>query len=764
MPVQRPWFNNECQRVRHQYKRAKNLRHRINNAENYKFVHNASKAYKKCINKQFNLYKKDFIAKLRSLKHSDLESFAEHFKKLNIANTTDADSTFQIDPSKVSEHNFELNSAISEDEVLKCLNHLKLNKACSSGLILNEFLKSSKTKMLTVFTTFFNLVFNTGIIPDEWSQDMISPIYKNKGDKASPDNYRGITILSCFGKVFTAILNNRLNNYLESMNLLCEEQAGFRKKYGTTDHIFNLKCIIDLYLFRGKKLFCAFIDYKKAFDSVNRSFLWQKLLTHHVDGKMFKIIHSLYDNAKSCVRMGHAKSESFVSNVGVRQGENLSPILFSIFLNDLSEFISHAYNGLNEVSEMSKILLSNDEIEVLFKLYVLLYADDTVIFAESKEELQSALNAMYLYCKSWDLEVNPTKTKVTVFCNRKFEHNMTFIYNGQDLDIEDGFVYLGAFFSSNGRFINNNRRLAEQARKAMFSVLRKSRKLQLPVDLQIQLFDSMVVPIILYGSEITGFENSDILERLCTQFYRIILKVKKTTPNVMLYGELGRYPINILCKSRMVGFWQRIINGKHDKIAYRLYKILLSMHQRDFFHSKWLLCIKECLISSGLNDIWNSQDTAHVPQSIGKMVKLKLIENFKQAWRESVFNSAKCLNYRIFKTDLVFEQYFHLRPNDLAMAFCHFRCLNHKLPIELGRFWGVERDDRNCELCRVNRLGDEYHYLFECSYFDEQRRLCLPRGLPRHPNTVIFGKVMNNKDIQVLFKLSKCCKDILATF
>ena len=130
---------------------------------------------------------------------------------------------------------------------------------------------------------------------------------------------------------------------------------------------------------------------------------------------------------------------------------------------------------------MSKILLSNDEIEVLFKLYVLLYADDTVIFSESKEELQSALNAMYLYCKSWDLEVNPTETKVTVFCSRTFEHNMTFTYNGQDLDIEDGFVYLGAFFSSNGRFINNNRRLAEQARKAMFSVLRKSRKLQLPV-------------------------------------------------------------------------------------------------------------------------------------------------------------------------------------------------------------------------------------------------------------------------------------------
>ena len=80
----------------------------------------------------------------------------------------------------------------------------------------------------------------------------------------------------------------------------------------------------------------------------------------------------------------------------------------------------------------------------------------------------------------------------------------------------------------------------------------------MPIDLQLQLFDSMVI---LYGSEVTGFENTEVLERLCSQFYKIILNVKKTSPNVMFYGELGRYRINILCKSRMVGFWQRIVNG-----------------------------------------------------------------------------------------------------------------------------------------------------------------------------------------------------------
>ena len=109
--------------------------------------------------------------------------------------------------------------------------------------------------------------------------------------------------------------------------------------------------------------------------------------------------------------------------------------------------------------------------------------------------------------------------------------------------------------------------MVEQARKAMFSVFRKSRKLQLPIDLQLHFFDNMIVPILLYGSEVAGFENSDILERLCTQFYKIILNVKKSTPNCILYGELGRYPFSIQIKPRMIGFWQRLVNGKQDKIA-----------------------------------------------------------------------------------------------------------------------------------------------------------------------------------------------------
>ena len=146
-----------------------------------------------------------------------------------------------------------------------------------------------------------------------------------------PDNYRPITLLSCLCKLFTAVLNNRLNAYLEEYELLNENQAGFRKQYSTTDHIFTLHCIIDLLRFQKRKIYCTFIDFSKAFDSVWRIGLWRKLLNAKINGKFFNVIHNLYLNIKSCISLNNEKSAFFDSHCGVRQGENLSPVLFSLF-------------------------------------------------------------------------------------------------------------------------------------------------------------------------------------------------------------------------------------------------------------------------------------------------------------------------------------------------------------------------------------------------------------------------------------------------
>ena len=99
-------------------------------------------------------------------------------------------------------------------------------------------------------------------------------IYKNKGDRKDPNNYRGITLLSCVGKLFTSVVSERLKTYCATNNIINENQAGFRSKYSTTDHIFSLKVLVNLFFRSKQKLYCAFVDYMKAFDTVWRDGLW----------------------------------------------------------------------------------------------------------------------------------------------------------------------------------------------------------------------------------------------------------------------------------------------------------------------------------------------------------------------------------------------------------------------------------------------------------------------------------------------------------
>ena len=179
---------------------------------------------------------------------------------------------------------------------------------------------------------------------------MIKPLYKGKGSRDCADNYRGITLLSCVGKLFTAVLNDRVTSFIESLGLLGEEQAGFRSGYLTMDHIFSLHAIFDWYLKRRKRVYTAFVDYKKAFDLIDRSSLWLKLIDHGINGKLLRVFKDIYKKSKSCVSYNNSKSDFFKSNIGVKQGENLSPILFSLYLNDFSSFLSQRYPGAVKLS------------------------------------------------------------------------------------------------------------------------------------------------------------------------------------------------------------------------------------------------------------------------------------------------------------------------------------------------------------------------------------------------------------------------------
>ena len=176
---------------------------------------------------------------------------------------------------------------------------------------------------------------------------------------------------------------------------------------GTIDNIFVLNGLISSLLNKGKQLYCAFIDFSKAFDYVVRDNLWLKLIQIGVRGSMFNIIKSIYTVVKARVKYCNTLSDEYECTLGLRQGECLSPFLFSMYLNDLEQdFLNSNIDGI--------------DVD-MFKLFLILYADDIVIFANSKEQLQAGLNILSDYCLKWKLTVNSTKTKVMIFRKYLYE-------------------------------------------------------------------------------------------------------------------------------------------------------------------------------------------------------------------------------------------------------------------------------------------------------------------------------------------------------
>ena len=149
-------------------------------------------------------------------------------------------------------------------------------------------------------------------------------------DPHVPSEYRGLSLLSHVGKIYSQVLNNHIVSYCEITDLFCDEQNGFRKSRSCEDHIFSLTTIIRNRLKMKKDIFIAFIDMQKAFDWVNRDFLWYKLLVHNISGKIYWAVRSIYNYNESCVKVNTLLSEWFKVSVGVRQGDNLSPTLFGI--------------------------------------------------------------------------------------------------------------------------------------------------------------------------------------------------------------------------------------------------------------------------------------------------------------------------------------------------------------------------------------------------------------------------------------------------
>ena len=236
----------------------------------------------------------------------------------------------------------QINNDILFSEVSNAIDKIKFHKAYLE--IPNEAIKFFNAKCL--LHKFYNLCFKSGLSPVEWDFSDIIPIPKKDKDARDPHQNRCITIMCCVAKVYSKILNNRIQKYLETNKILVEEQNGFRACRSCIDHLFVLCTVLRNRKLSGHETFLCFIDYKKAFDSVERHLLLFKLSQVGINGNMYRAISSLYSNPRSRVILNDNETEYFDCPVGVKQGDCLSATLFAIFINDLAIEIKNSNIGV----------------------------------------------------------------------------------------------------------------------------------------------------------------------------------------------------------------------------------------------------------------------------------------------------------------------------------------------------------------------------------------------------------------------------------
>lgn len=761
------WYNEECHEKKYwflymldKYRESKTDENRKNMVKarsgykmllrkcRYEFDREKTNKFVNAKNKNAKLYW-NMLKELSHVRPADipLSSFEEYFKAVN--NPSDPYFTPDEDVIQFNERYVrdefcimfdELNEELSQEEILKAIKQLKTNKSGGPDKLINEFFIHGKHILLPILRNLFNRIFESGVFPESWSEGFVVPLHK-KGSLSDVGNYRGITLLSSLGKLFTRLINNRLTDWSDKYFVLIEAQAGFRVNMSTVDDIFVLHSLLTHVLNQGNKLYCAFIDFTKAFDYVVRDNLWYKLVKLGIRGKILNIIKSMYAIVKSRVKYDNKLGNDFYCSLGVRQGECLSPLLFSLFLNDLEDlFVSAGIDGI--------------DIN-MFKIFMLLYADDIVIFSNSSEELQEGLNLMAEYCNRWKLKVNVDKTKVMVF--RKggtLPRNLSFYYNGQQLEIISKFRYLGVVFTAGGSFSETLNTLAGQAQKAIFKLNKYLHKFTfISPRHKLELFDKLILPILNYGGEVWGFSQANIIERVHLQFCKSLLGVKKTTQNDFVYGELGRTTCITKRYLQVIKYWFKILFSGDTKYIKLVYNMMLNDMESRPSITNWVSLLRHLLLSMGFYDVWLQQGVGDYNRFIYQFQQ-RLSDNFIQNWHARIEESSRAVFYRSFAT-FQFQPYLNnVNVYKYICALSKLRMSSHRLEVEAGRWVRPNKiplDERKCYFCQV--LEDEYHFVLECSVYLDLRKKYISRYFWKRPNMYKFVELINSPNTSCLRKL-----------
>jgi sorting nexin-29 len=483
---------------------------------------------------------------------------------------------FDAAPKGAAEDMAELNAPVTLEEARACM-LLPTGRAADLQGFTGELLKGAGSEVpvrgqdigrpvcppaIECAQWLLQQLLSSGQVPDSMCVSKLVPVPKSTQPAALGDRdmYRGISVSALFSRLLDRLMNKRFEGVVSRLGLRSPTQCGFRPGHGTLDAIFTLHHLISAAQHNRQRLFVVFVDFKKAFDTVRRDLLLERCRQLGVHGQFMEMLVGLYDRVCCQVDVNGELGEQFATAAGTKQGSELSPLLFGLFIELLHELIQLQVEGAGPV--LGSLRVPD-----------IMYADDVALISHTATGAQQLLDVLDVFCKLFGMQVNlaPRKTCVVVFRpgNMPAPSGLQLLYRGHPVAVQREYTYLGVRLHDTRGLAYASDALAASGSKAMHALLTRCRRSNLTqFDIKGRMFDVLVEPVLSYASHIWGpmaFKKHLLrnpygtkAEKVHTSYLRIMTGVGKGAALDVVYRDLHRLPVVYHWVALAVRWWNRM--------------------------------------------------------------------------------------------------------------------------------------------------------------------------------------------------------------